>query len=64
VLTISPTTSSYHSAVLGRSIALALISGGRARTGETLYVQTASTDVAVQVTSPVFYDPEGARLNG
>ena len=61
---IGHVTSSYHSAVLGRSIALALVSGGRARTGETLYVQTASTDVAVQVTSPVFYDPEGARLNG
>ena len=61
---IGHVTSSYHSAVLGRSIALALVSGGRARTGETLYVQTANSDVAVKVTSPVFYDPEGARLNG
>jgi sarcosine oxidase subunit alpha len=57
-------TSSYHSAVLGRSIALALVSGGRARMGETLYVPTAHGDIAVKVTSPVFYDPEGARLNG
>ncbi len=58
-------TSSYHSAVLGRSIALALVCGGRARLGETLYVPTMSgADVAVKVTSPVFYDPEGARLNG
>ncbi len=33
--------------------------------GETLYVPTADGgDVAVKVTSPVFYDPEGARLNG
>ena len=31
-------TSSYHSAVLGRSIALALVAGGRARMGQTLYV--------------------------
>ena len=61
---IGHVTSSYHSAVLGRSIALALVSGGRARTGETLYVQTDQADVAVKVTSPVFYDPEGARLNG
>jgi sarcosine oxidase subunit alpha len=57
-------TSSYHSAVLGRSIALALVSGGRARLGETVYVQTARSDIPVKVTSPVFYDPEGARLNG
>jgi len=61
---IGHVTSSYHSAVLGRSIALALVAGGRGRTGETLYVQTAQADVAVKVTSPVFYDPEGARLNG
>jgi sarcosine oxidase subunit alpha len=61
---IGHVTSSYHSTVLGRSIALALVAGGRARTGETLYVQTATTDVPVKVTSPVFYDPEGARLNG
>jgi sarcosine oxidase subunit alpha len=62
---IGHVTSSYHSAVLGRSIALALVAGGRAKMGETLYVPTASgLDVAVKVTSPVFYDPEGARLNG
>jgi sarcosine oxidase, subunit alpha len=61
---IGHVTSSYHSAVLGRSIALALVAGGRARMGETLYVQTARSDIPVKVTSPVFYDPEGARLNG
>jgi sarcosine oxidase, subunit alpha len=61
---IGHVTSSYHSAVLGRSIALALISGGRSRMGETLYVPTDNSEVAVKVTSPVFYDPEGARLNG
>jgi sarcosine oxidase subunit alpha len=61
---IGHVTSSYHSAVLGRSIALALVSGGRARMGETLYVPTGHGDIAVKVTSPVFYDPEGARLNG
>jgi sarcosine oxidase subunit alpha len=62
---IGHVTSSYHSAALGRSIALALVSGGRGRTGETLYVPTASgADVPVKVASPVFYDPEGARLNG
>jgi len=64
VLPIGHVTSSYHSAVLGRSIALALVAGGRGRMGETLYVQTPNGDVAVTITSPVFYDPEGARLNG
>jgi sarcosine oxidase subunit alpha len=58
-------TSSYYSAVMGRSIALALISAGRSRVGETLYVPTTTKDdVAVKVISPVFYDAEGARLNG
>jgi sarcosine oxidase, subunit alpha len=61
---IGHVTSSYHSAVLGRSIALALVSGGRARMGETLYAQTERSDIPVKVTSPVFYDAQGARLNG
>jgi sarcosine oxidase subunit alpha len=56
-------TSSYHSAVLGRSIALGLLSGGRARMGQTLYVPMASAEAVVEVTSPVFYDPEGKRLH-
>jgi sarcosine oxidase, subunit alpha len=56
-------TSSYHSAVLGRSIAMALITGGRTRMGETLYVPHPSGPAAAQVTSVVFYDPTGARLN-
>jgi len=61
---IGHVTSSYHSAVLGRSIALALVSGGRALMNQTIYVQTAGSDIPVKVASPVFYDPEGARLNG
>jgi sarcosine oxidase, subunit alpha len=61
---IGHVTSSYHSAVLGRSIALAMVSGGRARTGETLYVPMPDGEIAVTVTSPVFYDAEGTRLHG
>jgi sarcosine oxidase, subunit alpha len=57
-------TSSYHSAVLGRSIALALVAGGRALMGQTLYVPMPAGEAAVEVTSPVFYDPEGKRLHG
>ncbi|MCH4091000.1 sarcosine oxidase subunit alpha [Acetobacter sp.] len=60
---IGHVTSSYHSATLGRSIALAMISGGRARMGETLYVPMEDKVIPVTVTSPVFYDAEGARLN-
>ena len=56
-------TSSYYSAALNRSIALALVSGGRALIGKTLYVPMPDGDIPVQVTSPVFYDPEGARLH-
>ncbi|MHB2169311.1 sarcosine oxidase subunit alpha family protein [Alsobacter sp. R-9] len=56
-------TSAYDSAALGRSIALALVAGGRARMGDTLYVPMPSGAVAVTVTSPVFLDPEGSRLD-
>jgi sarcosine oxidase subunit alpha len=61
---IGHVTSSYRSAALGRSIALAMVSGGRARTGQTLYVSMPGGDIPVQVTSPVFYDSQGSRLNG
>lgn len=57
-------TSAYHSASLERSIALALVAGGRARLGETLYVPQAGALVPVEVAAAVFYDPQGARLNG
>jgi sarcosine oxidase subunit alpha len=56
-------TSSYHSAAVGRSIALAMVSGGRARIGQTLQVPMPGGPIAVQVTSPVFYDPTGARIH-
>jgi sarcosine oxidase subunit alpha len=61
---IGHVTSSYYSATLERSIALAMVAGGRARVGQTLCVAGASDDVPVQVTSPVFFDPEGKRLDG
>jgi sarcosine oxidase subunit alpha len=61
---IGHVTSSYASSVLGYSIALAVIAGGRARLGQTLYVPMPDGDLEVEVTSPVFYDPTGARING
>ncbi|HUE49134.1 MAG TPA: sarcosine oxidase subunit alpha family protein, partial [Steroidobacteraceae bacterium] len=56
-------TSSYYSSVLGRSIAMGLVTGGRARLGHTLFVSVPAGDIPVQVASPVFYDPEGRRLH-
>jgi sarcosine oxidase subunit alpha len=61
---IGHVTSSYSSSVLGYPIALALVAGGRARLGQTLYVPMPGRDIEVEVTSPVFYDPKGERLNG
>jgi sarcosine oxidase, subunit alpha len=61
---IGHVTSSYPSTTLGRSIALALIAGGRSRIGQTLFVPGAAGELAVEVSSPVFFDPQGTRLNG
>jgi sarcosine oxidase, subunit alpha len=60
---IGHVSSSYASSVLGHSIALGLIAGGRARLGQTLYVPMPNGDLEVEVTPPVFYDPTGARIN-
>jgi sarcosine oxidase subunit alpha len=52
-------TSSYLD-LDGRPFALALLRRGRERTGETVLAD----GVRCVVTSPVFYDPEGARRDG
>lgn len=58
-------TSSYYSATLGRSIALALLEDGRAKLGQKVFVplQGREAPLAALIASPVFYDPEGARQN-
>jgi sarcosine oxidase, subunit alpha len=61
---IGHVTSSYASSALGAPIALALVAAGRARLGQTLYVPMPRGDIAVEVASPIFYDPKGERLNG
>jgi sarcosine oxidase subunit alpha len=61
---IGHVTSSYYSAVLGRPIALALVAGGRSRMGNRLFVPMPGGEIEVEVTSPVFYDEKGERLNG
>jgi sarcosine oxidase, subunit alpha len=60
---IGHVTSSYHSAALGHSFALAMVAGGRTREGQTLFVTMPAGEIPVTVTRPVFYDVEGARLN-
>ncbi len=61
---IGHVTSSYASEALGRSIALAMVAGGRARIGQALHVRMPGGDIEVEVANPVFYDPDGARLHG
>jgi sarcosine oxidase, subunit alpha len=56
-------TSSYASAALGRSIALALVAAGRSRIGARLNVPMPGGAVPVTVTSSIFYDKAGARLH-
>ena len=57
-------TSSYRSAELGRSFALALVKAGRTRIGQTVHVPVAGELVPVEITEPVLVDPEGARRDG
>lgn len=55
-------TSSYFSAFLRHSIALALVKAGRKRMGERVEIPLESGRViAATITSPVFVDAEGAR---
>ena len=58
-------TSSYESAALGRTFAMALLAGGRQRLGETAAVSIDNQrHVRALVTETVFYDPEGTRRDG
>jgi sarcosine oxidase subunit alpha len=57
-------TSSYYSATLGHSIALAMVRRGRERHDEVVYAPQADGRVIkCRITSPVFYDPKGERQN-
>jgi sarcosine oxidase, subunit alpha len=61
---IGHVTSSYFSAAMGKPIALAMLSGGRARINQTLIVPMPGREIAVRVVAPTFYDPKGERVNG
>jgi len=61
---IGHVTSSYWSENCGRSIALALVAGGRDGIGRTLHVPMPGGTVEVQVTGTAFIDGAGERLHG
>lgn len=64
VAMIGHVTSSYWSACLNRSIALAVVKGGRSRMGRRIYASLMDGEsVVAEITSPVFYDPQGERQN-
>jgi sarcosine oxidase, subunit alpha len=58
---IGHVTSSYWSAALGRTFALALLRSGRDRLGQTVYAPLNGHVAAATVTEPVFYDKENVR---
>jgi sarcosine oxidase, subunit alpha len=57
-------TSSYRSAALGRTFALALVTSGRDRVGETLFAWHGGELAAVTVAASVLYDPDNERRDG
>ncbi|PCC48254.1 glycine cleavage T C-terminal barrel domain-containing protein [Brevibacterium aurantiacum] len=61
---IGHVTSSYISPSMDRPFGLALVENGRNRTGEIIQSPVGGTLVDVEITSPVFYDPEGNRRDG
>ncbi|HBZ94006.1 MAG TPA: sarcosine oxidase subunit alpha [Pseudomonas sp.] len=57
-------TSSYMSAALGHSFAMALVRGGLKRIGERVFAPLVDGSVIeAEIVSPVFYDPKGDRQN-
>ena len=58
-------SSSYFSAALGRSIALAMVKEGRSRHGDIVHSPKLQGEaVKCRLCPPVFYDPDGAIMHG
>ncbi|HWB50297.1 MAG TPA: sarcosine oxidase subunit alpha family protein [Stellaceae bacterium] len=57
-------TSSYFGARIGRSFALALVSGGRQRHGAPVWAYHLGCTFPARICPPVFYDPAGQRRDG
>jgi sarcosine oxidase, subunit alpha len=57
-------TSSYRSAALGRTFALAMVKAGRSRIGERVYAPLADRTIAATIHDSVLFDPENRRRDG
>ena len=59
-------SSVIQSPILGHSVGLGFLAGGKARIGERLraYDPLRGSDVVVEIVAPGFIDPEGVRLRG
>ncbi|MGU9951920.1 MAG: sarcosine oxidase subunit alpha family protein [Gammaproteobacteria bacterium WSBS_2016_MAG_OTU1] len=58
-------TSSYMSATLERSFALAMVKDGFSRIGQTVYAMLLDGScIAAEIVEPVFWDKEGKQQNG
>ena len=56
-------TSSYFSPNLKKSIALAVVRGGKNMIGKKLFIPMEGKSINVTVTDPVFFDKGNKRLN-
>ena len=56
-------TSSYYSPNLNKSIALAVVKGGKKMMGKKLFIPMEGRSINVTVVNPVFFDKENKRLN-
>ena len=56
-------TSSYYSPNLNKSIALAVVRGGKNMLGQKLFIPMENKNINVTIVDPVFFDKENVRLN-
>ena len=56
-------TSSYYSPNLKKSIALAVVKGGKEMMGKKLFIPMEEGSINVTVVNPVFFDKNNERLN-
>ena len=56
-------TSSYYSPNLNKSIALAVVRGGKNMLGQKLFIPMEDKNINVTIVDPVFFDKENVRLN-
>ncbi|MDB9799906.1 hypothetical protein OAB71_01355 [Candidatus Pelagibacter sp.] len=56
-------TSSYYSPNLNKSIALAVVRGGKNMMGQKLFIPMENKNINVTIVDPTFFDKENERLN-